>query len=47
VLQVTAGILDEMPCLGNPDANDDGSITSIDAALILQYNAGLIGHLPP
>ena len=47
VLQLTAGILTQMPCAGDPDANGDGDVTSIDAALILQYSAGLIGHLPP
>jgi hypothetical protein len=26
--------------------NDDGAITAIDAALALQYNAGLLGALP-
>jgi hypothetical protein len=47
VLQLVAGIIDELPCGGNPDANGDGTTTAVDAALILQYGAGLIGHLPP
>ena len=47
VLQLTAGLLDALPCTGNADANGDGDLTSVDAALILQYSAGLLGHLPP
>ena len=28
------------------DANCDGSVNAIDAALVLQFNAGLLGSLP-
>jgi hypothetical protein len=29
------------------DVNEDGIANAIDAALILQFDAGLIGSLPP
>ena len=47
VLQLTAGLIDSLPCDGNADASGDGDVNAVDAALILQYNAGLISHLPP
>jgi glucose/arabinose dehydrogenase len=47
VLQLTAGLIDALPCSGNADASGDGTVNAVDAALILQYSAGLIGHLPP
>jgi alpha-tubulin suppressor-like RCC1 family protein len=35
------------PSVGQPgDANGDGRVDSIDAALVLQYSAGLLGSLP-
>ena len=34
------------PCLPNGDANDDGVVNSIDAALVLQHSAGLVSSLP-
>lgn len=47
VLQLGAGLLDELACMGNGDINGDGRIDAIDAALILQFVAGLLGSLPP
>ena len=35
------------PCPAQADANQDGSVTAVDAALILQFNAGLLDSLPP
>ncbi len=29
------------------DVNDDGVVNAIEAALILQFTAGLLGSLPP
>ena len=36
-----------MPRVTKGDVNKDGRINSIDAALVLQYEAGLVHHLPP
>jgi len=41
VLQLTAGLIDGLPCAENGDVNHDGEIGSVDAALILQMDAGL------
>jgi hypothetical protein len=40
--------IEEVPCLGptNGDVNCDGAVNSIDAALLLQLDAGLIASLP-
>jgi hypothetical protein len=46
VLQLTAGLIDELSCGENADVNQDGSTNAIDGALILQFAAGLIDHLP-
>jgi alpha-tubulin suppressor-like RCC1 family protein len=35
-----------LPCLQNADVNRDGQFNSIDALLVLQYHAGLIGTFP-
>ena len=47
VLQLSAGLVDSLPCQDNADANMNGTVNSIDSALILQYAAGLITYLPP
>ena len=47
VLQLTAGLIDELSCPQNGDTNFDGMTNSIDAALILQFVAGLLPTLPP
>jgi hypothetical protein len=47
VLQLTAALLEHLPCPANGDANDDGAVDAIDSALILQYGAGLLDTLPP
>jgi hypothetical protein len=38
--------LHSLPCASAADVNHDGSKNAIDAALILQYSAGLLNHLP-
>ncbi|MCH8007635.1 MAG: hypothetical protein IIC91_02095 [Chloroflexi bacterium] len=47
ILQLTAGLVDSLPCQGNADVNDSGAVDSIDAALVLQFTAGLLPNLPP
>lgn len=47
ILQLTAGLLDTLPCRRNADPSQDGTIDAIDATLILQYVAGLLDSLPP
>ena len=42
---VLAGLIAALPCPQNADVNHDGSVNAIDAALILQYVAGLVSHL--
>jgi plastocyanin len=46
VLQLTAGLVDELSCEENADTDQNGQTNAIDAALILQFNAGLIDELP-
>jgi len=46
VLQVYAGLIDNLPCMKNADVNHDGRVNSLDALFILQYVAGLINHFP-
>jgi len=46
VLQSTAQLIDNAPCVSAADADRDGVVESIDATLILQYTAGLLGNLP-
>jgi hypothetical protein len=41
ILQVTAGLLSEMPCTDRIDLDRNGRIDSVDALLILQCSAGL------
>jgi hypothetical protein len=45
ILQMVAGLIDDVPCPQNADVNDDGNINPVDSALILQYTAGLIPGL--
>ena len=47
ILQLVAGMLDELSCPENADTNADGSTNAIDATLVLQFSAGLLGELPP
>lgn len=47
VLQITAGLIQALPCLVNGDANEDGIVNAIDATITLQFGAGLIDRLPP
>lgn len=42
LLQLSAALLTDLPCMASADVNHDGAVTSIDAALILQAVAGLI-----
>ena len=46
MLQYGAGLVGTLACLAAADVDHDGSVNSIDAALVLQYVAGLIGTLP-
>ncbi len=47
LLQLIAGLIDELPCPENADTNEDGMVNTIDAALILQFSAGFLVSLPP
>jgi hypothetical protein len=47
ILQLSAGLLPQLPCQGNAEVSGDGQVNSIDSALILQFTAGLIDHLGP
>jgi len=47
ILQLGAGLVDDLSCSGNGDVNGDGRIDAIDAALVLQFVAGLLDSLPP
>lgn len=46
MLQVSAGLLQTVPCPLNVDVNGDGQLSSVDPALVLQLLAGLIHTLP-
>ena len=46
ILQFFARLTPSLPCESVADANGNGTIGSIDAALILQFEAGLINVLP-
>ena len=46
ILQLSAGILDALPCQAAGDVNLDGAVDTLDAALVLQLQAGLIDSLP-
>jgi hypothetical protein len=46
VLQYDALLLQAVACPEAADTNDDGWNDALDAALILQYVAGLVGALP-
>jgi hypothetical protein len=46
VLQLGAGLLDDLQCEAAGDVNGDGRVDAIDATLILQHVAGLLDHLP-
>jgi len=45
VLQLSAGLIDDLPCPGVADTTRDGLVDSRDATLILQFAAGLISNL--
>lgn len=47
ILQYVAGLIMEVPCPQNAEANYDEDVNAVDAALVLQYIAGLIPILPP
>jgi hypothetical protein len=42
ILQLKANLISSLPNEPSGDVNDDGQLTSVDAALILQRTAGLI-----
>lgn len=46
VLQLNAGLLQDLPCRAFADANQNGSIGPVDATLILQYSSGMLPALP-
>ena len=41
-MPLDAGLIGSLACESAADVNGDGSVNSIDAALILQINAGLL-----
>jgi hypothetical protein len=45
-LQLDAGIIHNIGCPQNADVNHDGRVDTRDAALILQYDSGIIDELP-
>jgi hypothetical protein len=45
ILQLNAGLIDELNCEAAGDVNGDGDITAVDAAIILQFVAGIIDEL--
>ena len=47
ILQLSAGLINAVPCEVNADVTQDGSIDPLDATLILQFAAGLIDSLGP
>ncbi len=47
ILQLSAGLINTLPCPDAGDTSGDGTTNPLDAALILQFSAGLIGSLPP
>ena len=47
ILQLVAGLIDDLPYMNNADVNLDGDVNAIDSALILQFTAGIIPTLPP
>lgn len=42
ILQLSASLINDVPCPENGDVNKDGGIDSVDATLVLQQNAGLL-----
>ncbi len=42
VLQLSAAMITELPCLDQGDILDDGVVNALDAAVILQIAAGLL-----
>ena len=47
MLKYDADLIATLPNLGSADVNQNGRVDSVDAAMILQYVAGLIRTLPP
>ena len=45
ILQLTAGLVDELECEDAADVNGDGEVTAVDAAILLQFVAGIIDSL--
>lgn len=45
ILQYTAERIDSLPCPANADVNHNGHVGAVDAALILQLDAGLLSAL--
>ena len=46
ILQLTAALLNALPCPDAADVNGDGLYNAVDATIILQFVAGFIGTLP-
>lgn len=46
ILQYTARLIRDVPCLASGDVNGDGAVDALDAALKLQHVAGLLASLP-
>lgn len=42
ILQFVAGLIPSVPNLANGEVNDDGLVNAVDAAVILQLEAGLV-----
>ena len=47
ILQLVAGLLNQLSCPQNADTNESGDVGPIAATLSLQFVAGLIPPLPP
>lgn len=47
VLQFEVGLIASLSCRQNADVTGEGGIDSLDAMVILQFSAGLIGRCPP
>jgi len=47
ILQFAAGLLDRLACEDDADVDADGRVNALDAALVLQRDAGMVARLRP